>query len=87
MTSTNHLPQQPSFKKYLIWLIPSIALAALVLLMKISGNGQAVQPPTQAKKHLVNVMPIEWHEQYVQKRLVVGHAEAPQTTAIGFDLT
>ena len=35
---------------------------------------------------LVNVMPIEWHEQYVQKRLVVGRAEAPQTAAIGFDL-
>ncbi len=87
MTITNHLPQQPSFKKYLIWLIPFIALAALVLLMKTSGNGQTVQPPTEAKKHLVNVMPIEWHEQYVQKRLVVGHAEAPQTTAIGFDLT
>jgi RND family efflux transporter MFP subunit len=87
MTSTNHLPQQPSFKKYLIWLIPFIALAALVLLMKTSGNGQTVEPPTEAKKHVVNVMPIEWHEQYVQKRLVVGHAEAPQTTAIGFDLT
>jgi RND family efflux transporter MFP subunit len=87
MTSTNHLPQQPSFKKYLIWLLPFIALAGLVLLMKTSGNGQTLQPPTEAKKHLVNVMPIEWHEQYVQKRLVVGHAEAPQTTAIGFDLT
>jgi RND family efflux transporter MFP subunit len=87
MTSTDHLPQQPSFKKHLIWLLPFIALAALVLLMKTSGNGQTVQPPTEAKKHIVNVMPIEWHEQYVQKRLVVGHAEAPQTTAIGFDLT
>jgi RND family efflux transporter MFP subunit len=31
-------------------------------------------------------MSIEWHEQYVQKRLVVGRAEAPQTAALGFDL-
>ena len=54
--------------------------------MKASGNGQTQQSPTEAKKHLVNVMPIEWHEQYVQKRLVVGRAEAPLTAAIGFDL-
>jgi len=31
-------------------------------------------------------MPIEWHQHYMQKRLVVGRAEAPQTAAIGFDL-
>jgi RND family efflux transporter MFP subunit len=35
---------------------------------------------------LVNVMLIKWHEQYVQKHLVVGLAEAPQTAAVGFDL-
>ena len=75
-----------SFKKHLIWLIPVIALIALVLLMKASGNGQTQIQPTAAKKHLVSVMPIEWHGQYVQKRLVVGRAEALQTTAIGFDL-
>ena len=86
MTISNQLPQQPSYKKYSIWLIPIIALIALVLLMKASGNGQTEQAPTEAKKHLVNVMPIEWHEQYVQKRLVVGRAEATQTAAIGFDL-
>ena len=85
MTITNQLPQQPSYKKYLIWLVPIIALIALVLLMKVSGNGQIQQSTTEVKKHLVNVMPIEWHEQYVQKRLVVGRAEAPQTAAIGFD--
>ena len=85
MTNANQLPQQPSYKKYLIWLLPFIALTALVLLMKASGNEQHQQSPTEAKKILVNVMPIEWHEQYVQKRLVVGRAEAPQTTAIGFD--
>jgi len=86
MTSANQLPQQSGYKKYLLWLIPLFALIALVLLMKASGNGQTQPPPTETKKHLVNVMPIEWHEQYVQKRLVVGRAEAPQTAAIGFDL-
>ncbi|MFT6777975.1 MAG: RND family efflux transporter MFP subunit [Paraglaciecola sp.] len=86
MTNFNQLPQQSNFKKYLIWLIVFIALVALILLMKASGNGQAQQPPTEARKHLVNVMPIEWHQQYVQKRLVVGQAEAPQTASIGFDL-
>tara|TARA_B110000091_G_scaffold212067_1_gene257959 strand:+ start:403 stop:1575 length:1173 start_codon:yes stop_codon:yes gene_type:complete len=85
MTSNNQLPQQPSYKKYLIWLVPIVALIALVLLMKASGNGQIQQSTIEVKKHLVNVMPIEWHEQYVQKRLVVGRAEAPQTAAIGFD--
>ena len=85
MTNANQLPQQPSYKKYLIWLLPFIALTALVLLMKASGNEQHQQSPAETKKVLVNVMPIEWHEQYVQKRLVVGRAEAPQTTAIGFD--
>jgi len=48
MTSTNQLPQQPSYKKYSIWLFPFIALPALVLLMKASGNGQIQQPPTEA---------------------------------------
>jgi RND family efflux transporter MFP subunit len=86
MTNINQLPQQPSYKKYFIWLIPFIALLALVLLMKTSGSGQTQPSPTEAKKHLVNVMSIEWHEQYVQKRLVVGRAEAPQTAALGFDL-
>jgi len=86
MTSANQLPQQPSYKRHLIWLVPLIALIALVLLMKASGNGQTQQVPTNAKKHLVNVMPIEWHQQYVQKRLVVGRAEAQQTAALGFDL-
>ena len=86
MTSANQLPQQSGYKKYWLWLIPLFALIALVLLMKASGNGQTQPPPTETKKHLVNVMPIEWHEQYVQKRLVVGRAEAPQTAAIGFDL-
>jgi RND family efflux transporter MFP subunit len=85
MTSTNQMPQQSNYKKYLIWLIPFIALLALVLLMKASGNGQIQQPPLEVKKDLVSVMSIEWHEQYVQKRLVVGRAEAPQTAAIGFD--
>tara|TARA_R110002153_G_scaffold202088_1_gene355271 strand:- start:12923 stop:14089 length:1167 start_codon:yes stop_codon:yes gene_type:complete len=86
MTSTNQLPQQSGYKKHLVWLIALIALIALVLLMKASGTGQTQQAPIVAKKHLVNVMPIKWHEQYVQKRLVVGRAEAPQTAAIGFDL-
>ena len=86
MTSVNPLPHQPSYKKYLIWFIPFIALVALVLLMNASGNGQTQPSPTEANKPLVNVMPIEWHEQYVQKRLVVGRAEALQTAAIGFDL-
>jgi RND family efflux transporter MFP subunit len=86
MTSTNQLPQQPSDKKYLVWLIPFIALIALILLMKASGSGQTQVAPTEIKRHLVNVMPIEWHEQYVQKRLVVGSAEAPQTATVGFDL-
>jgi RND family efflux transporter MFP subunit len=86
MKSANQLPQQPGFKKYLLWLIALIALIALVLLMKASGNGQTQQPPTEAKKHLVYVMPIEWHEQYVQKRLVIGRVEALQTAALGFDL-
>lgn len=86
MTSANQLPPQPSYKKYLIWLIPFMALLALVLLMKASGNGQTQQAPTESIKPLVSVMPIEWHKQYIQKRLVVGRAEAPQTAAIGFDL-
>ena len=85
MTSTNQLPQQPIYKKHLIWLVPSIALAALVLLMNASGNGQTQEPPTEARKILVNVMPIVWHEQYVQERLVVGRAEPQQMTSIGFD--
>ncbi|MFT4807667.1 MAG: RND family efflux transporter MFP subunit [Paraglaciecola sp.] len=87
MTNANQLPQQPIYKRYLIWLIPFIAVLALVLLMKASGNGQTHEAPTEAKKLLVNVMPIEWHEQYQQKRLVVGRAEALQTAAIGFDLS
>jgi RND family efflux transporter MFP subunit len=87
MTNANQLLQQSRFKKYLIWLIPFIALIALVVLMKASGNGQTQQAPTEAKKLLVNVMPIQWDQQYVQKRLVVGRAEAPQTAAIGFDLS
>jgi RND family efflux transporter MFP subunit len=87
MTNANQLPQQSRYKKYLIWLVPFIALIALVVLMKASGNGQTQQAPTEAKKLLVNVMPIEWHEQYQQKRLVVGRAEAVQTAAIGFDLS
>lgn len=86
MTSANQLPKQSNYKKYLVWLIALIALIALVLLMKASGNGQTIKPPTEAKKHLVNVMSIEWHKQYVQKRLVVGRAEALQTAALGFDL-
>ena len=86
MTNVNQLPQQSSFKKHLIWFIPFIALAALILLMKASGNGQTQQPPTEARKFLVNVMPIKWDQQYVQKRLVVGQAEATQTASIGFDL-
>jgi RND family efflux transporter MFP subunit len=87
MTNANQLPLQSSYKKYLIWLIPFIALIALVVLMKASGNGQTQQAPTEVKKLLVNVMPIQWDQQYVQKRLVVGRAEAPQTAAIGFDLS
>ena len=87
MTNVNQLPPQPSYKKYLIWLVPFIALTALVLLMTASGNGQSEQTPTEAKKLLVNVMPIEWHGQYKQKRLIVGRAEAPQTAALGFDLS
>jgi RND family efflux transporter MFP subunit len=86
MTSTNQLPQQSGFKKYLVWLIPIIALIALILLMKASGSGQTQQAPTDVNKHLVNVMPIKWHEQYMQKRLAVGRVEAPQTAALGFDL-
>jgi RND family efflux transporter MFP subunit len=85
MTSTNQLPQQPIYKKHLIWLVPSIALASLVLLMNASGNGQSQIPHTEARKVLVNVMPIAWHEQYVQERLVVGRAEPQQMTSIGFD--
>ena len=87
MTNANQLPHQTSYKKYLIWLIPFVALVALILLMKASGNGQTQLPPIEVKKLLVNVMAIEWHEQYVQQRLVVGRAEAPQTAAIGFDLS
>ncbi|MEP1447951.1 MAG: efflux RND transporter periplasmic adaptor subunit [Paraglaciecola sp.] len=87
MTSSNQLPQQPSFKKYWIWLIPFIALLALVSLMKASGSGQTQVAPTDIKKPLVNVMPVQWHEQYVQKHLVVGRVEAPQTAEVGFDLS
>jgi RND family efflux transporter MFP subunit len=87
MTNVNQLLQQSRYKKYLIWLIPFIALIALVVLMKASGNGQTQQAPTEVKKLLVNTMPIQWVQQYVQKRLVVGRAEAPQTAAIGFDLS
>jgi RND family efflux transporter MFP subunit len=87
MINANQLLQQARYKKYLIWLIPFIALIALVVLMKASGNGQTQQAPTEVKKLLVNVMPIQWDQQYVQKRLVVGRAEAPQTAAIGFDLS
>ncbi|WP_339719278.1 efflux RND transporter periplasmic adaptor subunit [uncultured Paraglaciecola sp.] len=87
MTSTPQLPQQPSYKKYLVWLLPFIALVALILLMKASGSGQTQQAPTEVKKHLVNVMPIQWHQQYVQKYLIAGRAEAPQMAAIGFDLS
>jgi RND family efflux transporter MFP subunit len=87
MTNANQLPQQPSYKKYLIWLLPFIALTALVLLMKASGNGQNQQSPIEVKKLLVNVMPIEWHDQYVQEVLVVGYAEALQTAEIGFELS
>lgn len=86
MTKPNQVPQNLGYKKHLIWLIPLIALIALVLLMKASGNGQTQQVPTEAKKQLVNVMPIEWHTKYEQKRLVVGRAEAPQTSNLGFDL-
>lgn len=86
MTSTHQLPQQSGYKKYLLWLIPCIALIALILLLKASGSGQTQQAPAVIKKHLVNVMPIEWHQQYRQKRLVVGRSEAPQTTEIAFDL-
>jgi len=49
MTNVNQLPPQPSYKKYLIWLVPFIALTALVLLMTASGNGQSEQTPTEAK--------------------------------------
>jgi RND family efflux transporter MFP subunit len=87
MTNANQLLQQSRYKKYLIWLIPFISLFALVVLMKASGNGQTQQAPTEVKKLLVNVMPIQWDQQYVQRRLVVGRAEAPQTAAIGFDLS
>jgi len=87
MTNANQLPLQSSYKRYLIWLIPFIALSALVVLLRASGNGQTQQTPTQVKKLLVNVMPIQWHEQYKQKRLIVGRAEAPQTAAIGFNLS
>lgn len=86
MTSTNQLPQQPGYKKYLVWLLPCMALFALILLMKASGSGQTQQAATEITKPLVNVMPIAWQQQYVQKRLVVGRAEAPQTAVIGFDL-
>ncbi|AGH42628.1 efflux RND transporter periplasmic adaptor subunit [Paraglaciecola psychrophila] len=87
MTNANQLLHQSRYKKYLIWLIPFISLFALVVLMKASGNGQTQQAPTEVKKLLVNVMPIQWDQQYVQRRLVVGRAEAPQTAAIGFDLS
>lgn len=86
MTNANQLLHQPNYKKYLIWLLPFVAIAALVLLMKASGNAQKQSPPVEARKLLVNVMPVEWQQQYTQKRLVVGRAEAPQTAAIGFDL-
>jgi RND family efflux transporter MFP subunit len=87
MTTANQLPPPSGYKKYWIWLLLFIALIALVLLMKASGNGQTQLPLTEARKLLVNVMPIDWDEQYMQKRLVVGRAEAPQTAAIGFDLS
>jgi RND family efflux transporter MFP subunit len=86
MTSTHQLLQQSGYKKYLVWLIPFIALIALILLMKASGSGQTQQAPAITKNHLVNVMSIEWLEQYSQKRLVKGRVEASQTAAIGFDL-
>lgn len=87
MTSVHQSPPPSGYRKYLIWFIPFIALVALVLLMKASGNGQVQLPPTEAKKHLVNVMPIQWHQQYRQKRLVVGRAEASQLATLGFDVT
>ena len=86
MTSVEQLPQSSGFKRYLIWVIPCIALIALVLLMKASGSGQTGPAPTQVTKNLVNTMSIQWRDQYQQKRLVVGSAEASQTAAIGFDL-
>lgn len=86
MTSSTQLPQSSGYKKFFIWMLPFIAIIALVLLMKASGNGQVQKPSSEVKKQLVNVMPIEWHEQYVQKRLAVGRVEALQTATIGFDL-
>jgi RND family efflux transporter MFP subunit len=86
MTSPGQLPQQSGYKRYLVWLIPFIAVVALVLLMKASGNGQTTPPPLKVEAQLVNVMPVELSAEYQQTRLVVGIVEAKQTSAIGFEL-
>lgn len=86
MSYSNQLSQSSAHKKHLIWLLPLLAVFALVILLKASGNGQANKAAIEPNKQQVNVMPIEWHEQYIQKSLVVGRIEAPQTAAIGFDM-
>lgn len=82
----NPIKSKPSFIKLLVWLLPIVAFVALIILMKLSGNGQTVKPPTEVIKHLAQIKPVTWQQSYQQKRLVSGQVEAPQTAELGFQL-
>lgn len=75
-----------SLNKQLIWLLPVLAVLALIILMKLSGSGQIVKPAADAKKHLAQVAPVEWQQNYLLRRLVSGQVEAPQSADVGFEL-
>lgn len=75
-----------SLNKQVIWLLPVFAVLALVILMKLSGNGQIVKPAADAKKHLAQVAPAKWQQSYLLRRLVSGQVEAPQSADVGFEL-
>jgi RND family efflux transporter MFP subunit len=61
------------------------AFFALGLLMKTAGKGQQITPPVEMKIHNVTVIPIEQHQYYTEQHLIVGRAEASQSSDIGFD--
>ena len=72
-------------KNWLAIPILLIAFFALALLLRTAGNNQKITLPAEVKIHNVNVIEIEKHQYYTAYHLVVGRAEASQSTDVGFD--
>lgn len=70
-------------KLVLLLVLPFIGL---MMLLKAAGAGQVTAPPTEPKRHSVDVINVEKLQQYQRHLKAVGRAEANQQSALGFEL-